>query len=541
MIEKELKRLLESEGYVFSSLLAEVIAGVLSVIILIQIVIPAVAHQRRIRKICKNLGGGPKCHWLYGNIHKYGYDQKGYNNLLDLHEKYPKLTVRWHGNFLPAIGVFHPDTARPLLSGNFAKGTVMTRIMYPIVKNGLILATGETWKFHRRVLTSFFHFDIIKSHVEIFNECCDDFLAWAGELAKTGEAGNIVHKIQQVTYEASMRAVFSVNVKEDVKSREFPEAVDTINHLAFQRLSNPLLLNDFIWFNMTERGKLMKKMCDKLHHRAGVFINKRKAMIAAAVDAPTITVKGKGTGGITQTFKITGDRHNVDFMDILLQAKDVDGAQIAEDDLRAEIQTFFAAGQETVATGLNWAIHCLACNKFAQDKVREEFFEKIGNKDFITSEEESKLTYMTMCIKESQRLFPILHVVGRHLDRDVKCPDGIVLPKGFNVNCNIYMLHRNPRLWDDPLTYDPERFTPERSEGRSPFAFIPFGAGPRNCIGQVFALHQTRVVLYQLLRKFEVYYDVIPEPNDIELTFGVTLQPTNGLHIKFRPVDNSSY
>jgi len=141
----------------------------------------------------------------------------------------------------------------------------------------------------------------------------------------------------------------------------------------------------------------------------------------------------------------------------------------------------------------------------------------------------------------AQRLFPILHVVARNLDRDIKCSDGTVFPKGSNVNCSIYMMHRNPQIWPEPLVYDPERFTPERSEGRSAFAFIPFGAGPRNCIGQVFAMHQTRVVLYQLLRKYEVYYDVIPEPNEVDLTFGVTLQATNGLHIKFRPVDNTSY
>jgi len=540
MIEKELKRMLESDGYVSNSLVTDLIAGILSLIVLSQVVIPLVAYQRKIRRVAESLGGGPKCHWLYGNVHEYGYDKKGYNNLLDLHEQFPKMAVRWHGQFFTTIAVYHPDTARPILTGNFPKGTLMNLLLFPVVRNGLILSTGETWKFHRRVLTSFFHFDIIKSHVEIFNECCDDFLQWAGELAKTGKAGNIVPMIQQVTYEASMRAVFSVSVKEDVKSREFPASIDAINHLAFTRLANPILLSDTIWFN-TESGKKMKKMCDKLYKRAGIFINKRKAMIEAAVDAPTITIKGKGSSGITQTFKITGDRHNVDFMDILLQAKDVDGKKIPEEDLRAEIQTFFAAGQETVATGLNWAIHCLACNKFAQDKCREELFEKVGDKDFITNEEETKLTYMTMCIKESQRLFPILHVVARKLDRDVKTADGVVIPKDSNVNCSIYMMHRNAEIWPDPLVYDPDRFTPERSEGRSAFAFIPFGAGPRNCIGQVFAMHQTRVVLYHLLRKYEVYYDEIPEPNDIELTFGVTLQATNGLHIKFRPIDNSYY
>jgi len=188
---------------------------------------------------------------------------------------------------------------------------------------------------------------------------------------------------------------------------------------------------------------------------------------------------------------------------------------------------------------LNWILHCLASNTDCQDKCREELFEKIGDKDFISSEEETKLTYMTLCIKESQRLYPIVHIVGRRLGCDVKLGDGSVVPKGMTVNCSIFMLHRNPSLWKDPLVFDPNRFTPAGSEGRSAFAFLPFGAGPRNCIGQVFAMHQTRVVLYHILRKYEVYYDKIP--SEVDLTFGITLQPKNGLYLKFSAVSNNHY
>ncbi|XP_008561958.1 PREDICTED: leukotriene-B4 omega-hydroxylase 3-like, partial [Galeopterus variegatus] len=144
----------------------------------------------------------------------------------------------------------------------------------------------------------------------------------------------------------------------------------------------------------------------------------------------------------------------------------------------------------------------------------------------------AQLPFLTMCIKESLRLHPPAPMISRCCTQDVELPDGRVIPKG-NVCCiSIFGIHHNPSVWPDPEVYDPFRFDPEKIQKRSPLAFIPFSAGPRNCIGQTFAMAEMKVALALTLLSFRV----LPDDEDPRRKSELILRAEGGLWLRVEPL-----
>jgi len=160
-------------------------------------------------------------------------------------------------------------------------------------------------------------------------------------------------------------------------------------------------------------------------------------------------------------------------------------------------------------------LYCMATHPQYQKLVQEELDEVFGDSDReCTTNDASKMKYLECCIKESMRLYTTVPNIARKISEEVEI-NGYKVPAGTSVCIQMFYLHRNPEYFPDPLTYNPERFRPENCIGRHPFAFIPFSAGPRNCIGQKFAILEAKVIISALLRKFNFSYNLDRKPLNI--------------------------
>ncbi|CAH2310736.1 cytochrome P450 4B1-like [Pelobates cultripes] len=186
------------------------------------------------------------------------------------------------------------------------------------------------------------------------------------------------------------------------------------------------------------------------------------------------------------------------------------------------------AGHDTTTSGISWILYCMAKYPEHQKKCREEIRAFLGERDTMDWEDLSKMPYTTMCIKESLRLYPPVPIISRQLAKPITFYDGRSLPAGTVVLVNIYCIHRNPNVWKDPEVFDPQRFSLENSSNRHPHAFVPFSAGPRNCIGQAFAMNEMKVAVALTLNRFEILPDLANTPLKLPQ---IILRSKNGIHV----------
>ncbi|NWI14597.1 CP4F3 hydroxylase, partial [Crypturellus soui] len=219
-----------------------------------------------------------------------------------------------------------------------------------------------------------------------------------------------------------------------------------------------------------------------------------------------------------------------------LPLQDEDGSDLSDEDISAEADTFMFEGHDTTASGLSWLLYNLACHPAHQERCRQEVQELLKDREVeeIEWEDLSRLPFTTMCIKESLRLHPPVTAVSRRCTKDMALPHGHLVPSGTTCLLSIYGTHHNPAVWPEPQVFDPLRFSPENAQGRSPLAFVPFSAGPRNCIGRSFAMAELKVVAALTLRRFVLrpVRGHRPARRKPELV----LRPDGGLRLRLEPL-----
>ena len=283
------------------------------------------------------------------------------------------------------------------------------------------------------------------------------------------------------------------------------------------RISSAFLIYDFI-FNLSPTGKLQAETLKVLHGFTSKVI---KDKLEKDKD---ITTDNK-----QQTKKA--------FLDMLLGAETEDGKKLSAEDIQEEVDTFMFAGHDTSSSALTWAIYLLGRYPDKQKKLQEELdaiFDGDKNCD-ITNDHMKELVYLDLVIKEVLRLYPPVAFIGRKTDEEVTI-DGKVIPKGSEVTIFIYLIHRHPDLWDEPNKFIPERFDVENRLKRnlSPFSYIPFSAGPRNCIGQRFALQEMKIILTNFFRNFSVVSLVPENLLEIQATLTTEVKGTMDIRVNIR-------
>ena len=191
------------------------------------------------------------------------------------------------------------------------------------------------------------------------------------------------------------------------------------------------------------------------------------------------------------------------------------GQPISDDDISNDLLIFMLAGHDTTATALTYALWALGHHPDVQDRVAAEAA-AIGDRE-LTPDDVPRLTYTVQVLHEALRLCPPAAGVGRLAVRDIEV-DGYRVEAGSLLAVGIYALHRDPALWDDPLVFDPDRFSPENSEGRDRWHFVPFAGGARSCIGEHFARLETTLALATIIRSTEIRSVDTDFPVDVPFT-----------------------
>jgi cytochrome P450 len=428
-------------------------------------------------------------HWFWGSIHEFpGLNEKGLAWMVDraasIKEGY---AVGWFGPFVPTLNLFHPNSVKAILKTSEPKPLSFGPYSYihPWLGEGLLLTGGKKWYRNRRLLTPAFHFDILRPYVEVNNRCTDIFLNKLEEFSEQNKYFEVFTNISQLTLDVILRCAFRYENDCQVKGNSHPymQAVNSLSDAASYRLFRPWLYPSFV-YNLSPTGRKFKENCDFVHEISEEIIRTRREALSEANDELCKTNK------------------YLDFLDILLTAKDENGQGLTDREIRDEADTFLFEGHDTTASGISWTLYSLAKHPEHQRTCQQEVDEIFRNKksEDIEWDDLPKLKHLTMCIKEALRLHTPVPAIQRQTTQDMTI-DGHQIPAGSLLLIQLYILHHIPSVWKDPDEYRPERFAPENQSENDEFAFIPFSAGPRNCIGQNFAMHEMKTIIARTLRR----------------------------------------
>ena len=384
-----------------------------------------------------------------------------------------------------------------------------------------MLSTGTKWKSRRKLITPTFHFRILDQFIALINHHSNILIKKLKESKE--EAVDIMPLITRCALDVICETAMGVRINaQEEPDSDYAKAIHFLGEVMIIRALNPWYWYDFI-FDRTQLGKKQAKNVQILHDFTMNIIKTRKSEM----------IKNNVLNNISnEEINLYGIKQKKAFLDYLLEENIKDENVIDEQGIQEEVDTFMFGGHDTTATSIVWAIYFLGLHQDVQDKVHEELDSIFGCDDDrqITSEDILKLKYLECCVKESMRLIPTVFMVGREPFNDIQIGE-YNIPKGTTVNINFYSLHHNPEQFPEPEKYIPERFFPENSTKRHPFAFLPFSAGPRNCIGQKFAFQEMKIILSNIFRNFQIQS---LDPID-KIVFGIELvtRPKKPIRIQF--------
>ncbi|XP_078527775.1 cytochrome P450 4B1-like [Lissotriton helveticus] len=497
------------------------VAGVLRLAVslcLAFVLVTAVRVLLRRKKLLKLLERfpGPPVHWLYGNAHEFRQDGRDLDIVDCWANQYPSIFPVWFGNFLPMLFISHPDYAKAISGRGDPKVDMSIRFLTPWIGNGLLLLDGQKWFKHRRLLTPGFHYDVLKPYVELTSDCTKLMLDKWDQLITKNKSIELFEHVSLMTLDTILKCAFSYHSNCQIDSESpYIQAIFDLSYLVDYRIRYFPYHSDLI-FNLSRQGARFRRACRVAHQHTDAVIKNRKALLEDEKELEKVQQK----------------RH-LDFLDILLCAKDENGELLSDEDLRAEVDTFMFEGHDTTSSGISWILYCMAKYPEHQEKCRQELKDIIGDQGTVKWEDLAQMKYTTMCIKECLRLYPPVPRISRLLRKPITFIDGRTLPEGIIVSTSIYALHRNPSVWKDPEVFDPLRFSPENSANRHSHAFLPFAAGARNCIGQNFAMNEMKVAVALTMLRFKLSPDESKPPIKVPQ---LILRSKNGIHLKLEKV-----
>nr|ARN17934.1 cytochrome P450-11 [Cephus cinctus] len=375
-----------------------------------------------------------------------------------------------------------------------------------------MLYAGKKWYTRRKLITPSFHSGLLEQYLKNSIREADILVTkLRAEVNKNGF--NIVPyaKLAALDVICVSAMGYHINAQSNC-TNEYVLAVDKAARITQERFVNIWISLDVI-FKRTTAGKEFKKALEIMDRFTEKVITGRKA-----------EWRSKRDGNFNEFPK-----KRKALLDMLLEMSD-DGKILSDEDIREEVNTFMFAGHDTVATSVSWILYALGRFPKYQNLILEEYDRIIGSND-ITLEDLNKLDWLEACIKESWRLYPVTPLIARQISDPLRLRDTDI-PSGSTILINSYILNRDPRHYAQPEMYYPERFLPDKPKP-PPFAFIPFSAGSRNCIGAKFALIEVKVMILRILNAYNIHS--LDSEDKLRLTAELVLANTGGLRLAITP------
>jgi len=404
--------------------------------------------------------------------------------------------TRQHGDIIcyrpapdTAYLINHPDYIHHVLvdnARNYSKDTYSNQAFKKAIGPGLINFEGDAWLGRRRLMQPAFHHTRLEPLDGMIIEAVQEMLDRWQVSHTAGQTIDVAREMAALTMTITSRALFGVDLG---------EAVHTM-------------------------GEVINGVADLLEKPNHPRMQQAVAELSALVDGIL--------GERRRNFHDRGDL----LSSLMTAGAEENGDRLDDRQLRHEMMGLLIAGHETTANALTWTFYLLSQNQWAAERLGREVRQALDGKT-PTSTDIPGLPFLRLVLDESLRLFPPAWIIGRRAIADDEI-GGFHVPAGTVIAICIYTLHRHPAFWESPDQFDPERFTVERSAGRHKYAYIPFSIGPRQCIGNSFALLEASLILASIAQRFELHLspgiEVQPQPLFV-------LRPNRDLLMHLHPVD----
>uniref|UniRef100_A0A182VUF1 Cytochrome P450 n=1 Tax=Anopheles minimus TaxID=112268 RepID=A0A182VUF1_9DIPT len=476
---------------------------------------------------------GPKSYPVVGTMHSFiGKKSEEIFYIIDQRTlAYPGIHRIWNG-FTPEVRIYKAEYVEKLISSSrHIEKSAMYKFLSAWLGQGLLTSKDDRWFQHRRLITPTFHFNILEGFCEVFAEHGALLVEKLSVQAGSGKQPiNVYPFITKAALDIICETAMGVKVNAQTSGMDNPyvAAVYELSGLIQYRVVRPWLHSDFIW-NRSRAGQQYLKALAEVHGYSSKVIRERRAELKQ---------RPANDGKVSEEWD-SGRKRRLAFLDMLLQSNEQSNL-LSDDDVREEVDTFMFEGHDTTTAGMCWALFLLALHPEIQHQVQQEIDSIFGESNRTpTMRDLNEMKLLERCLKETLRLYPSVSFFGRTLSEDITL-GGYHVPAGTIVGVHAYHVHRDERFFPDAEKFDPDRFLPEHTENRHPYAYIPFSAGPRNCIGQKFALLEEKSVVSSILRRFTVrsvktraeqliQHELITRPKDgISLYF----EPRGGVNVK---------
>jgi cytochrome P450 len=404
--------------------------------------------------------------------------------------------AHYHVGPLHVYQLNHPDFARQVLveePEKFYKARLIKQAFGPFAGQGLLTSDGAVWRQQRKLIQPAFHHGQLVTYAAVM-------VGHALRMIDSLDDGAVVEiqeEMARLTLAIVVQTLFGADVTRDAKEvgRLMVAVLDSAN----DRLNRILRLPSWV---PTRRNLHEKRALARLDALLDSFV----AAHRASSEPPA------------------------DLLSVLLAATDEDsGSRMSDRQLHEEMMTLFLAGHETTAMALTWTWYLLSQHPEVEEKLVSEVSGVLRGRA-PTVADLAQLPYTEMVVRESMRLYPPAAGFAREPIEDVRI-GGYVVPRGSLVTVNTYALHRDPRFFEEPERFDPERFGAGWEERIPRYAFLPFGGGPRVCIGNGFAMMETRLILAAVAQRCHLSLEPGQEITPVQL---VTVRPKNGIRMRLR-------